>query len=106
MQLLRISFFLSIMLLVFMAKSSYAEIILNEDAVEADQITVVGSKTNGFVLVKKCDTCPQLRLQLSPNTKAFFNGKEVPFSNVPSKAKNAITVIYDPKINTVNKIVW
>lgn len=106
MRSLHFKLFISIFMMLCVTKASYAEIINHEDAIETNEIMVVGTQPNGFVLARKCDKCPQLRLQLSPNTKAYSKGKQVPMSNVPNRAKTAITVIYDPKTNTVNKIKW
>ena len=85
---------------------SHSEIINHEDAIETDEIMIVGNTSNGYVLAKKCDSCTQQRIRLSPNSKAYQNGRLVPMSSVPSRSKTAITVIYDPKTNTVNSIKW
>jgi len=106
MQSRQFKYFISILLMLCVAKLSFAEIINHEDAIETNEIILVGTKTNGFVLARKCAKCPQLRLQLSPNTKAYAQGQQVPMSSVPNRLKTAITVIYDPKTNVVNRIKW
>ena len=106
MRLQNSKFFLFIALVMSMANAGQAEIINHEDAIETNEIMIVGSQANGYVLARKCDDCPQLRLQLSVNTKAYQNGQQVPMSRVPNRVDTAITVIYDPKTNVVNRIKW
>jgi len=85
--------------------TSNAEIIHLEDAIEANSVTFIGNRANGFVMARKCDNCALQKLKLSPSTLVYSNGKKISINKVPSQAKTAITLIYDPKTKIVNKIL-
>ena len=83
-----------------------AETIDLEKSIEAEQVQILNSTGNGLILARECATCPNLQLNINSATTAFYQNKAVPLSSVPSKSKNAITVIYDPTSLTAKRIYW
>lgn len=60
----------------FTALPSAAEFITQEDAAEADAISVDLSSGKHAITVAGCAACP-LELEVDSNTRFFFNGKEI-----------------------------
>ncbi|MBI3562265.1 MAG: hypothetical protein HY080_11200 [Gammaproteobacteria bacterium] len=93
-------------LTMFFCQSLRAEIINLEKSVESNQLTIFNASGNGIIVARECATCPDVRLNITPNTQAFHDNKPVPLSSVPSYNKSAITVVYDPATLAAKRIYW
>ena len=85
----------------------HAEIIHNESAIEAVkfQYNLIG-KDSGNIIAQQCEKCTSVRINITPETKAYTNGKFVPLTSVPRVSKIAITIIYDAKTMKAHKLIW
>lgn len=85
---------------------SHAEIIYDEEAIETNEFSTIGSYASGFVVVKKCDKCPSFNLQLNKQSRAFHKGKLTELNKVPKWSKKGITIFYNPKTKVVTRVRW
>jgi len=84
----------------------HAEYRFIEQAIETNQLAITTPKPGGFILIRPCEKCKVLSLQLDSNTRAFHKGKPVSLSAIPEHPKSALTVFYDPKTKTVTRVKW
>jgi hypothetical protein len=77
-----------------------------EKAIEAEQFQMLNATGNGLILARECKTCPEIRLNVTAATQAFYNHKLVPLSSVPTVTTSVITVFYDPKTLNAKRISW
>ncbi len=87
-----------------------AEFLQPQAAIESnDVIVVLDANGTGQVSVAPCSDCSRLRLTVDGHTRALHNGKQVPLASARRLSGNAhrvVTVIYDVKDHTVEKLVW
>jgi hypothetical protein len=91
---------------ILISTASYAQDFHPELPIESMDVTVTHAKAGGFILVRPCQSCAMMSLQLDANSKAFTKGKAVSLSSIPEHPSSAITVIYDPQTKIVKRVFW
>jgi len=80
-----------------------------EEGIEGTPTLVfIGKSLTGKLHVKACDdeNCPLLKLNITPQTKAFYDRKPVSLSSrIESPVKPELT-IYDVNTNNVIRLYW
>ena len=61
---------------------------------------------NGFIEGKVCDQCEEITVTITPDTKAYANGVEVPLKNAEARLGRYATVMYEMKTMKVSTIRW
>lgn len=83
------------------------KMIQHEDAIEAQSVEFfVNAAGRGSVVVRECDTCAPVRLKVTPDTRAFDNGAEVPLASLSGAARQSAVVFYLVKDRTVSRVTW
>ena len=77
------------------------------NAIEADALRIsLDDSLNGFVVGKTCDTCKQIKVIVTPQTKVFSDNVEVSLKSAKKRIGRDATVIYDVKTMQVTQIRW
>ncbi len=61
---------------------------------------------NGFAEGKVCDLCEEIKVTISPQTKAYENNIEVPLKNAKSRIGRFATVIFEVDSKKAVAIHW
>jgi hypothetical protein len=61
---------------------------------------------HGFIESKTCIFCKTIRVNVTPNTKAYANNIKVPLKQAKNRIGQYATVIYELKTNNVSAIRW
>ena len=78
-----------------------------EEAIETERLNItLDDSLNGYVMGAICDDCKNLRVMISPDTKATRNGVYVPLLSAKKQEGKRATVVFDPKTLKVNRISW
>jgi len=72
---------------------------------ETLRISLDGSM-NGFIEGKVCDECEVITVTITPDSKAYANGVEVPLKKAESRLGRYATVMYEIKTKKVSAIRW
>ncbi len=97
-------FYLSLLMLPL---SLRAETDVLDTAIEVISISIsVDDSLNGYVIVKRCPTCADIRLNIDRTTQVRSRGKNISLHKLNHLKTNYALVVYDPKTNHVKKIVW
>lgn len=82
-------------------------IIETHDAIESESLRIsIGGDLNGFVEGKICDDCETIKVNITPATKAYKNGKEVSLLSAKNRLGRFATVIFEVKTKNVSAIRW
>jgi hypothetical protein len=82
-----------------------AELINIQDAIEASDIKVtVPGSGDGYVLARSCAKCPFLRLEITPETAVWVNGRPVPADQRIERDWSGGTVIFDTKTRQILRL--
>jgi len=82
-------------------------LIENYNAIESDSLRIsMNSGLNGFIEGKVCDSCKEIKVIITPQTKAYENKVEVPLKEAESRIGRSATVIYEVKTKLVSAIRW
>jgi len=82
-------------------------IIMIEDAIEAESLRLsLNDNMTGFVEGKICDECETIKVTITPRTKAYANGVEVPLKTVTSRLGRPATVFFLIETKEVSRIRW
>jgi hypothetical protein len=82
-------------------------IIETHNAIESSSLRIsLGADLNGFVEGKVCDLCETITVTITPATKAYANGIEVPLKQAKSRLGQYATVIYELDTKNVSAIRW
>ncbi len=87
--------------------SASAELIAQEKAAEANQISIIftSGTEQGLVQVRQCAACP-LNLDLDGQTRFFHKGKEISRDKVQPLSGKPGTVTYSKDGKQTHKILW
>ena len=61
---------------------------------------------HGFIESKTCIFCKTIKVNITPNTKAYNNNVKVPLEQAKGRRGQFATVIYELKTNNVSAIRW
>jgi hypothetical protein len=82
-----------------------AELINNQDAIEASDINVtVHGPGQGYVLARSCAACPFTRLEITPATTVWVNGKPARADERIQRSWSGGAVIYDIKTKQIVRL--
>ncbi len=85
----------------------HSVMVENYNALESESLRIsLNDGLNGFVEGKVCDSCEEIRVTITPQTKAYENRSEVPLKRAESRIGRYATVIYDVKTKQVSEIRW
>ena len=78
-----------------------------EHVIEAQSLRItLDKKGTGSIQGRICDDCKLLTVAVSPETKAFQNGVEVPVVQAKSRLGKSATVFIDIEHTSVLRITW
>ncbi|MGB5438345.1 MAG: hypothetical protein WBN90_01660 [Gammaproteobacteria bacterium] len=85
--------------------AAQAELINYQEAIEASDIKVSAWSTGkGHVKARSCSTCKQVKLDITPDTIIFVDGKRIVAGYEISKHWSGGLVIYDVQTKQVVKL--
>jgi len=85
----------------------HSAMIENYNAIEAESLRIsLGNDLNGFIEGKVCDSCEEIKVTITPQTKAYENRVEVPLKKAEARIGRYATVIYEVKTKQVVSIRW
>ncbi|MCW8855252.1 MAG: hypothetical protein OQK76_08980 [Gammaproteobacteria bacterium] len=80
---------------------------INEEVIEGKPDTFfIGKTLEGTMRIKACDSCDDLKLRITPDVKAFLEGKPVLLRDVAKRSDKPLVVFYDSKTKLVTKLHW
>ncbi len=93
--------------LLILPLAGQAEIILIEDAIEAEIVSInIDTSLNGYVVAKSCPKCADQRFKINKHTHAIKNGKNIHLHKANALNGKAAIIIFDPKTKLSKKIIW
>ncbi len=85
----------------------HSVMIENYNAIESESLRIsLNDGLSGFIEGKVCDSCKEIRVTITPQTKAYENRAEVPLKRAESRIGRYATVIYEVKTKWVSEIRW
>ncbi len=80
----------------------------DEEAVETDalKISLDEETLTGTVYGKMCDQCDQLKLTITPRSRAYAGRTQVGLAQAKARLGREATVIYNKNTNEVIRIRW
>jgi hypothetical protein len=85
--------------------SANAELINIQDAIEATDINVtVHGPGDGYVLARSCANCPLTRLEITPETSVWVNGKPARADGRIQRSWPGGVVIFDTKTKQIVRL--
>jgi len=82
-------------------------IIEKHNAIESESLRIsMTSKLDGFIEGKVCDQCETITVTITPQTKAYKDGIEVPLIRAKNRIGRFATVIYELDTENVSAIRW
>ena len=102
---MRISKGVALLAAIIACTAAQAELINYQEAIEASEIKVSAwSSGKGYVKARSCSTCKQVKLDITPDTIIFVDGKRVTAGYEISKHWSGGIVIYDVETKQVVKL--
>ncbi len=85
----------------------HSVMIENYNAIESESLRIsLNDGLNGFIEGRVCDSCEEIRVTITPETKAYKNRVEVPLKRAEARIGRYATVIYEVKTKWVSEIRW
>ena len=82
-------------------------VIETHNAIESEALRIsLASDLTGFVEGKVCDSCKTIKVMITPQTKAYNKGLEVPLIEAKRRIGRFATVIYELETKNVSAIRW
>jgi hypothetical protein len=82
-----------------------AELISKQGAIEASEINVtVHGYGDGYVLARSCANCPFTRLEITPETNVWVNGKPVRADERIQRSWSGGAVIFDTNTKQIVRL--
>jgi hypothetical protein len=80
---------------------------LLEDAIETDSLRIsLNNDLTGFVQGRICDQCAELKVAITPQTRAFANEVEVPLNKAADRIGRPAAVFITRDHTKVTRIKW
>ena len=94
-------------LLLVPTAQAVVEMQMIEDAFEEAALKIRLDKSlHGIVIGKVCDLCEEQEVKITPQTKAYEKGKEVPLIEAKKRFGKSALVLFDIKTKIVTRIQW
>ena len=78
-----------------------------EDAMETDSLRIsLNDDNTGFVQGRICDQCEELKVAITPETRAYEKNVEVPLKKAAGRIGRSATVFIDREHTKVTRIKW
>ena len=81
-----------------------AKIILDDKAIEAENLVVKVKQSGGYVRVKACRRCSEVILKVNHSTAVTVNGQSAALNSELNQTRGPGTVIFNPKNSTVSRL--
>lgn len=83
-------------------------VIQLEEAMESKslRISLNVDTGSGFVIGRICDQCDEIRVTITPETRAFNGASQVPLASARDRLGRYATVFINMKKNEVTRIKW
>ncbi len=83
------------------------KLIMIEDAFELEpSVYFLGKNLTGAIHGKVCETCPLVKLTITPQTRAYNGEKEVSLASKVGSTKKPRFTYYNIKSRKVTRLVW
>lgn len=83
------------------------ELLMIEDAIESESIRInINDSLDGYLITKRCSTCPDVRLKIDRTSQAIKQGKVIHLHQANQLNGKFATIIFDPKTKLVKRIIW
>lgn len=93
--------------LLFIATANAGPVTLLEDAMETESLRIsLNDDMTGFVQGKICDFCEELKVAITPETRAYEKNVEVPLKKAAGRIGRSATVFIDREHTKVTRIKW
>jgi hypothetical protein len=80
---------------------------LQEEAIEGEPDTFfLGQELNGAIRNKICDTCPEVKLVITPKAEAYVDRQPTDLKAMADSSKKPYLIFYDVKNNQVTRMYW
>ena len=80
---------------------------INEEVIEGKPDTLfIGKTLEGSMRIKACDSCKVLKLRITPQVKAFLEGKPMLLKNAAKRTDKPLVIFYDSKTKLVTRLHW
>jgi len=93
-----------VLLISLATTAANAEIILDEQAIEAGKIVVSVSGPDGYITARTCSKCPEMKLNINRATTVLVNGRLTTLNSTMNSHSWQGTVIFNPKNSTVRRL--
>jgi len=93
--------------LLMLPLGTQAEIIMIEDALEAEIVSIsIDASLNGYVVAKACPKCKDMRFKINKHTQAIKQGKTIHLHKANLLTGKAAVIIFDIKTKLSKQIIW
>ena len=70
------------------------------------RLTLNAQTLTGFVDYEFCTTCKAVKLNITPQTKAYANYKQVPLKEVKNRLGRSAEIVYDSETKNIESFAW
>ena len=93
--------------LLFLVAANAGAVTMLEDAMETDSLRIsLNDDNTGFVQGKICDQCAELKVAITPETRAYEKDVEVPLKKAAGRIGREATVFINREHTKVTRIKW
>jgi hypothetical protein len=93
--------------LLFIATANVGAVTSLEDAMEISSLRIsLNDDNSGFVQGRICDHCEELKVAITPETRAYENNVEVPLKKAAGRIGRSATVFINREHTKVTRIKW
>lgn len=93
--------------LLFIATANVGAVTMLEDAMEIGSLRIsLNDDNTGFVQGKICDQCEELKVAITPETRAYEKNVEVPLEKAAGRIGRPAIVFIDRAHTKVTRIKW
>ncbi len=70
------------------------------------RLTLNAQTLTGFVDYQFCTKCKAVKLNITPQTKAYANYKQVPLKEVKNRLGRSAEIVYDSETKNIESFAW
>ncbi|PCJ85405.1 MAG: hypothetical protein COA54_11145 [Thiotrichaceae bacterium] len=90
-----------------LVRSHHNAVVDQYNAFESEALRIsFNDNFNGFAEGKVCDLCEEIKVTITPQTKAYENNIEVPLKNAKSRIGRFATVMFEVESKRAVAIRW